>query len=268
MELYQLFGHNIVRIMGSMIIWGGADVIQMQVYCLMYRFCAIHSNPRFLRFFMSWTGLIIFHLIGYFITFSVSIPGYYLIADEQKTNYLKQFLTNDIKNHLNFNTPIIFVDMNSWIVIVGVFYISFMFLLSLILGFFMSGHIILYLKRNVKSFNKKTYKMHLQLTIILIIQQITPLFFMILPITTIGIFALTENIDKISSTSFNIGVTILAIYPSTNALICIIFITPYWNFTKKWIIKFLHYCKIIKNPADHLPNIISRNNVSTLSIVA
>ena len=49
MELMEAFGHNSCRIIFSMVLWGGADVIQLQIYCLMYRFCAIHPNPKMLK---------------------------------------------------------------------------------------------------------------------------------------------------------------------------------------------------------------------------
>ena len=48
-QLVELFGHDFCKFLFSMILWGGADVIQLQTYCLMYRFCAIHPNPKLLK---------------------------------------------------------------------------------------------------------------------------------------------------------------------------------------------------------------------------
>ncbi|KAE9546847.1 hypothetical protein FO519_009941 [Halicephalobus sp. NKZ332] len=246
-ELVEIFGQGFCRFLFAMILWGGADVIQLQTYCLMYRYCAIHPNPKLLQMFMSWPGLIIFHIIGYTITFSLSIPGYLSIADAKRTNELLASVPPEILVNRGPRTPIFVLDVNYPIVFGAVLYICFLLLVSIILGFYMAVHIILYLRKHASNFTERTYKMHLQLTVVLIVQQITPIIFMVIPVATVILIAVMNGGNVyISKTAINIIMLMLTFYPMTNALICVIFITPYWNFTKQWCLWILYRLHIIK----------------------
>ena len=63
--------------------WGGADILQLQDYCLIYRYSVIQQNVDRHRKFMSIPSFIVFHIIGYGICFAASIPAFFVIAEQE-----------------------------------------------------------------------------------------------------------------------------------------------------------------------------------------
>lgn len=216
---------------------------------------------------MSWPCLIAFHILGYAITFSISITGYLSVTDEQTTNNLLAALSPEILANKGPRTPIFFLAVDSPVVFYGVLYIFVMFLVSIVLGFFMAIHIILYLRKHASNFTAKTYRMHLQLTVILIVQQITPIVFIITPIVTIIAIAIRNGGSVyISKTAFSVVVALATFYPMTNAAICIVFITPYWNFTKEWVFWILYKLHIIKKTTvDNQKIVVLNSAISSMT---
>lgn len=218
--------------------------------------------------FMSWPSLIIFHIIGYTVTFSLAIGGYFCITDEESSNYLLATLPPETLRNKGPRTPAMFLDINSSILQFGILYTIILLFISIALGFFMAIHIILYLRKNVSSFTEKTYKMHLQLTVVLIVQQITPILCIILPLIITVLIGIVNSGDiQISKAVLSIILTVATFYPATNALICIIFITPYWNFTKGWILWIFFKMKILKQEADEQKVVVIPTNVFSVTYV-
>uniref|UniRef100_A0AC34Q1L5 Uncharacterized protein n=1 Tax=Panagrolaimus sp. JU765 TaxID=591449 RepID=A0AC34Q1L5_9BILA len=70
---------------------------------------------------------------------------------------------------------------------------------------------------------------------LLCIQVTNPIIFIVLPLIAAIICAVTGV--KLSMMPVQIGMLLFTIYPCFNAVITIISITPYYEFTKNWIKK-------------------------------
>uniref|UniRef100_A0A7E4VRQ3 Serpentine Receptor, class T n=1 Tax=Panagrellus redivivus TaxID=6233 RepID=A0A7E4VRQ3_PANRE len=243
-NLEPYFGSNVTRAFICIAFWSGADLIQLQDFCLIYRFTALHPNRNVRKWFMSWPSMIAFHIVGYGICFAACVPIWFIVVDEsEKLSYMAMF---DSSIFLDIEPGNVFTFLNENSSIVP-YYCSCLFVgfgFHLIVSVTLSTNIIRYLSHNADKFSTKVYRMHRQLTIILIVQIFTPLMFMIIPIC---ILVMTTYLEiPLSNTLGHIGILLITIYPSTNTIITIVCVTPYRKFTTNWM-KALFSLATIRN---------------------
>uniref|UniRef100_A0AC34RQA7 G protein-coupled receptor n=1 Tax=Panagrolaimus sp. JU765 TaxID=591449 RepID=A0AC34RQA7_9BILA len=112
-----------------------------------------------------------------------------------------------------------------------------LYILSEILSFVSLFFIYKALSLNSSKLSKRTYKLQQQLIRLLFIQVINPIIFIVLPMTA-GIFCVFLNM-KVNMFMAETGMLLASIYPCFNAVFTVIFITPYYEFTKCWIKKYI-----------------------------
>uniref|UniRef100_A0A7E4ZX22 G protein-coupled receptor n=1 Tax=Panagrellus redivivus TaxID=6233 RepID=A0A7E4ZX22_PANRE len=244
-DLQQIFGPNVVRVFICAAFWCGADLIQLQDFCLVYRFTALHPNKNLRKWFMSWPSMLVFHVIGFAICFATCIPIWYTVIDEaDEAAYMahydpsifKAIQPGDVTTFFKVASPI-------WTYYCPAVLIGFG--LHFILSATISISIIRFLSQNAHAFSVKVYRLHKQLTIVLILQIFTPLIFMIIPISILVMYTLYLKIP-VNATAAHFGILLLTVYPSTNTIITIICVTPYRRFTTNWIRALVTVPPIVK----------------------
>uniref|UniRef100_A0A7E4W3X2 Serpentine receptor class gamma n=1 Tax=Panagrellus redivivus TaxID=6233 RepID=A0A7E4W3X2_PANRE len=192
--------------------------------------------------FMSWPSMIIQHVLGYAVCFAVAIPIWYAIVDEKDypaymarydPSTFNEIKPGDVYGFLDEKSPIW-----KWYCIMALVGFCYFFFGSLLL----SAYIIRQISKNARKFTEKTYRLHLQLSFILVVQIILPLIFVVGPLSIVFFYFVYWE-QPLSSNAAYIGVTLLTVYPSTNTFITIVGVTPYRNFTTNWIMAIIHFLK-------------------------
>jgi hypothetical protein len=128
------------------------------------------------------------------------------------------------------------VDLTNRISKPGIFIAALGLTLSEIYCVSVAFIVLFMLKRNSAKFSKQTYRLQLQFTILLLAQFITPLFLIVVPAVYYLTFVIIlggKSKREITQLSF----TCLTIYGATNALMTIIFVGAYRQYTyKKFIV--------------------------------
>ena len=211
----------------------------------MYRFTVIQQDARYHDLLMSIPGIIGMQIIGESICAIIVIPTYItVIATEDRTYELLKFYPMESYIHLLPWAHIVVFDIFHPAAKYLTAFVSVMFVFSQGLSVACCIYIIRTLKKNASSFSANTYKMHLQLTRILLIQLFTPLFFVVVPICGFMFAAIFKT--SVPTWTGEVNMMVVAIFPLITTGINIVCITPYWRFTKRWIRETLIALNIIK----------------------
>uniref|UniRef100_A0A7E4W3Y1 7TM GPCR serpentine receptor class x (Srx) domain-containing protein n=1 Tax=Panagrellus redivivus TaxID=6233 RepID=A0A7E4W3Y1_PANRE len=248
-DFVNFFGLRVGKVLWAVIFWCGADLLQLQFFCLLYRFCALHPNEDLRKKFMSWPSMIAFHILGYGLCFSVSIPVTYTVVEvADYPAYMARYNASTF-DLIKPGDVYGFLDEESsvWSYFCPV--VLALFVMNTVLSLLLSAYIIRMLSQNSKNFSKKTYRLQLQLSFVLVIQIILPLIFVVGPLSVLFIYMVYLKIP-LTRTAAYIGVSLLTVYPSLNTLITIVCVTPYRNFTVKWMMVIVN---LIKRPCFGKP---------------
>uniref|UniRef100_A0A915DBE0 Uncharacterized protein n=1 Tax=Ditylenchus dipsaci TaxID=166011 RepID=A0A915DBE0_9BILA len=217
-----------------LLVFFGTALISAQGYCLLYRLTVVLDNKRYYEMFMSKFSFIFFHCLGVFFVSGTSIPSFYSLAP--KEDFFP--IISKYPESLAYIQPdSIFICINTnqtYAAVTGLSILSGTVLAESV-SFAVAFGIIKTLRANVESFSAKTYKMHLQLTFLLIAQLSTPILFVLLPVL-IGIMAMYFHFH-LNKFMGQIGVILCSSYASTNSLLVILFVTPYRNYSKNVVRK-------------------------------
>uniref|UniRef100_A0A915CY91 G protein-coupled receptor n=1 Tax=Ditylenchus dipsaci TaxID=166011 RepID=A0A915CY91_9BILA len=189
----------------------GAGIILVQDNALLYRLVAVQPNKIYMHYFLHPVTVVLHNAAHSAFEFGLAILAYYCFPAPEE---LPKILAN---------YPHILENVRNG---------------SVVFSIKLSSYALVYtLSRNSRNFSKKTYKMHKQLTILLIIQLTAPVIFVIVPLSIQIAGILFEH--EFSETGTQIGVLILSLYASFNSILTIFFVTPYRTFTLSWIIWLL-----------------------------
>jgi len=126
-----------------------------------------------------------------------------------------------------------------------------MFALTAIFGMFaeifcllLATATIRYMRMNSSSYSPQTYRMQLQLTVLLIVQLILPLIFVVLPLlyrfypaycTVLGISACRAYVEKLG-VGAKIFPILLLFYPALNSALTLFFVAPYRHALRRMLL--------------------------------
>ncbi|KAI1705197.1 serpentine type 7TM GPCR chemoreceptor srh domain-containing protein [Ditylenchus destructor] len=194
----------------------------------MYRSLSILDDGKYYRMFMSKPSFVICHLILAFVAIGITVPFHFgLEADSNVSKFVSKYPS--AAKILNEESVILYMSSdNSWMkrmMLVMVFGMAFAEVCSLAMAF----GIILHLKRSSAFFSAKTYRMHLQLTFLLIAQLTTPIVFVLLP--TILTLILVANKFAVPQLPVRVLIIFLTLYAPSNSLLTVLFVTPFRKFT-------------------------------------
>lgn len=167
-----------------------------------------------------------FQLSGYAIALGITIP---LVSTMADANEIHDLLKSYPMVQIPQDALIIYMNvLNPKFIYIGLG-IFFAFTVAEISSFITSYFIIKTLRKNIKKFSSTTYKMHLKLTILLIIQLVIPIVTFITPIVTEVVFLLNGTVTSNFATMT--GFVVLTLYPLSNCLLVLFYIRPYRRYT-------------------------------------
>ncbi|KAI1706541.1 serpentine type 7TM GPCR chemoreceptor str domain-containing protein [Ditylenchus destructor] len=224
--------------------------------CLIYRWLVVRSNDDALKIFLKPSTLVIVSIVGLFIAVSNALASYFLaMKPEDYANYIsygkKLSEYPHIWEKLQDDFSVVFMyDPDSTIIQIY-FILGFVqFILYEVISIAIAWNILYTLRQNSQYFSPKTYKMHRQLTFLLIGQLLIPIMCIVLPTSIL----LLSVLFHFRITSWNNDVIMLtqALYASVNSLMTILFVTPYRKYTFAKIACWSNKPSRIQ-PADHVP---------------
>ncbi|KAI1722398.1 serpentine type 7TM GPCR chemoreceptor srh domain-containing protein [Ditylenchus destructor] len=229
------FGTTGARVLLCIIIYAAVNLLAGQAYCLMYRLSVIWENRKVHHIFMKPITLVLMQIFWQLLALAFSIPAYECFTNSERFR----------EAYRTWGLPLPYISPDE----VGLFmeyvprtrtYAEFIvggFVLSEILCFLIAYLIFRNLKKNSHHFSKKTYRIHLQLTLLLVIQLSLPFIFIVFPIGYALKAALTN--DPLNEGAGDIGIIMLSLYATVNSFVTIIFVTPYRRYTKRKLLSVL-----------------------------
>ncbi|KAH7694515.1 hypothetical protein AAVH_38436 [Aphelenchoides avenae] len=109
-----------------------------------------------------------------------------------------------------------------------------------------TGYLVINRLRRTAKFSVRTSQMHLQLTRLLIAQILSPVLCMFLPVAAACVAILANGGILVYALDGYIALTMLSLFPLINAMLTILFVAPYRQFTVKW----LTFGKVILNKME------------------
>ncbi|KAI6170922.1 hypothetical protein M3Y97_01105000 [Aphelenchoides bicaudatus] len=188
---------------GCAALGSAALIIAIQIYCLLYRAFALPLTKRYYDIFMSLPVLVAFQLFGY------SVGA----------------LWDAVKDIVKENETIFMVDTTDPLTKILLYLICSLLLLAELVSFVLAIGILLYLRNHASLFSKSTYKLHVQFTLLLLVQLISPLILLIIPGTIyVNKIINHESIEKIY---IQAGFLTVTLYGFVNGGLTVIFVGPY-----------------------------------------
>ncbi|KAI1719840.1 serpentine type 7TM GPCR chemoreceptor srh domain-containing protein [Ditylenchus destructor] len=211
-------------------------LVASQDYCLLYRLTVVLEDLRYHRWFLSKTGYMVFHFIGLIFCILISVSFYYSVADIDKISAV----IGKYPEAVELVPPgaiLICLDTNlkwsQWMIVI---LISSMVVAEFV-SFGVSYGIMKTLSKNSRGFSGKTYRMHRQLTYLLVAQLSTPIFFVLFPVA-VALWSMVFHVP-ISQLMGRIGFMLFSLYASTNSCLTIFFVGPYRIYTANLITSLL-----------------------------
>ena len=197
----------------------------------MYRFTVITQDTRYHNFLVSIPGIITTQIVGHLICAVIVLPAYFtVITTEKRKNELLSLFSPIVYSKIPPDCPIVMFDTFNHIAIILAIFVVIMFAVSQSISIGCCYYIIKTLKKNASNFSASTYKLHLILSWVLLVQLILPVGLVVIPVCGFLLIATTKmNIHKTNAATWvgECGVVIIAFFPCTTAMINIIFIKPY-----------------------------------------
>ncbi|KAH7718175.1 hypothetical protein AAVH_14378 [Aphelenchoides avenae] len=251
------FGHEGARISVVLLYTFGVNLVGSQVYSMVYRVTAVHTNPSVKRRFLSWPFVALF-LLSMLAT-SAGLSYAIHIATVRDTDEL--YDGRDISAEMSRNAAgdTIYVHRDLWraflhwmkvteyiteedtsMMCFNSFdwttrYVQAGIVLLFVLIEVVSSSAAFWIIRRVgrlSSQSQAARRMHVQLTRLLLLQMLCPLICMLGPVLY---FVMSVMWFRASIVGPYVGLVIIGVFPMVNALLTITFVGPYRRFTVGWL---------------------------------
>ncbi|KAH7694614.1 hypothetical protein AAVH_38335, partial [Aphelenchoides avenae] len=122
------------------------------------------------------------------------------------------------------------------------------------------------LRKNARSFSARTYRLHLQLTVLLLAQLTSPTVFVMFP-NIVAVVSMLTHFD-LYQWHGRIGFLLFALYAPCNSVLVIFFVTPYRKFTAEWIRRVLpkRLANMVGGKPEEVVTVIERNTSMSLTV--
>ncbi|KAI1693079.1 serpentine type 7TM GPCR chemoreceptor srh domain-containing protein [Ditylenchus destructor] len=247
----QDFGLDFAHVMVCAVVFSAVQIMAAEFYCLLYRLTVVFQNRKVHKIFMHPISKVFAQILFVCIGLFFSVPTFHLYLDKEGVvisqtswiNFAAQSLHYTIELH--DNSIILLINLDT------TFFTAAKVICCCLCAFSVICLLIIFailraLRKNAHTFSKKTYKIHLQLTILLIVQLICPVVFVILPTGVSLIFALSgyftpQGFGVVLGHVFMIAISF---YGTANSILTMFFVKPYRRHTKSLLQKIL--CPFIK----------------------
>jgi Serpentine type 7TM GPCR chemoreceptor Str len=107
--------------------------------------------------------------------------------------------------------------------------------LLLCIGLVLAVLIFKNLREHSEHFSQRTYAMHRQLSVLLVMQVFGPAFFVVLPVGVIVATLLSSAISLSGDIYGDIALTLISFYTINNSLMTILFVAPYRRYSRELV---------------------------------
>ncbi|KAI1704158.1 serpentine type 7TM GPCR chemoreceptor srh domain-containing protein [Ditylenchus destructor] len=233
---FKFFGARFSLVMVSFVTFCAYNGKMAQDYCMMYRLTIIMESNRIHETFLRLPCVILFQIVMFCVSFTAAIFAYFSFMDDSLA-YLDRFPSESGKTEEwripQFNRNAVMV-CTAWfdksltnMVTLSVWILG----ISEVLCFLMAASIFFILRKNISRFSKKTYAMHMQLTLLIVMQYISPIFFMFGPVSIILVRQFIQVNDPPQNSFGDFLGTSCSLYGCANTCLTLIFVTPYRRYT-------------------------------------
>ncbi|KAI1704699.1 serpentine type 7TM GPCR chemoreceptor srh domain-containing protein [Ditylenchus destructor] len=249
----QGFGHDFARIMLCMVVFSAVQIMASELNCLLYRLTVMLPNKKVQTLFVRPISKILVQLVFVCIGLFFSIPTYNIFLNQEQLvpflAYWKIHAAQDL--HIDIVVPedtVILAHDSSFFGPAKVVFVS--ICLTEIVCFIIAFVIVRMLRCNAHIFSKKTYKIHLQLTILLVVQLISPILFIAIPVCSSLLYSLFDQ--PIPTVIGDILMLALSFNATANSLLTICFVTPYRRYTKSLLQRIFCLSKKPIQPVERI----------------
>ncbi|KAI1692002.1 serpentine type 7TM GPCR chemoreceptor srh domain-containing protein [Ditylenchus destructor] len=274
---YKYFGAQFCLIALCFTLFCVVNVKTAQDYCMMYRLTVILPNKRIHEYFMKWQIAVLTQLFLLGLSLETSLTLYLSFREPGALTkeYIDTWFVEPIEEYwrlpdFNRNATILctnwFSPHQTRLVWTGISIIA----VSEVFCFVMAATIFGILRKNISRyesklaqlgiaennrilpyhvgrFSRKTYSMHLQLTTLIVVQYISPIIFLIGPLSVL-IYKQFGGTDVPTRALGDSMVVAFSLYGCANTLLTLAFVAPYRNFTKKKLLGLLLRIGLRKRP--------------------
>ncbi|KAH7707215.1 hypothetical protein AAVH_25566 [Aphelenchoides avenae] len=208
-------------------------------YCLLYRMVVILEDTRYHQLLVTKAARVGGQSFGVCVSIAVGTVLYKGFITERGAalELVRNFPAS--VPLLRPELPVAALDYKKPWVLIAFSCIFFGLILSEAVSFGVVYVIIRTLRAHSASFSAKTYRMHLQLTVLLLVQLCSPVVFLIFPIIHTIYDVFTDN--EITPTTGRIGFMLLSMYASLNSMLTLFFVTPYRRYTVERLAMLLRF---------------------------
>ena len=218
--------------------WSGFIVLSgtctklTQDYCLLYRWILVANKPKLLKFVNHAAGAVFIQLLILLTGIGLGIGSWWTFFPyNQIPNYLAKW-ADEVPPLPAFST-------NSVMLCVDVYYnpativfaetVAIAFAISEVLSILFAVGTFKALRNNSTKFSRKTYRMHVQFTALLVAQFVAPFVFMIGPVLWNLYRGYIDYVGKppVQKPFGDFLITMITLYGAVNTILSLVFIAPF-----------------------------------------
>ncbi|KAI1692610.1 serpentine type 7TM GPCR chemoreceptor srh domain-containing protein [Ditylenchus destructor] len=233
---FQYFGQTGAKVGMSMVLFTAVCVIMAEVNCLLYRMTVILSDQRIHEWYLKPVCVIFIQIVILGMASAYGIRLFDIFLDGQQIpEWLQRYSlvwpvpppSNDtILLAIEFDPAFTKTHSRASALTTTIGICT----LELLCGS-MTFFIIRTLRKTAHMYSRKTYKLQIQLTLLLLAQLASPVVFFLIPVVYAmgcGLIDCGTN----NSLTGEIGMIMITLYALSNPLLTISFVTPYRSYTR------------------------------------
>jgi len=260
------------------VFFAGAQVLTTQCDCLIFRLAVILRVEGFYKGLISKRGSLICRAIDISIGLAFSLPMYWCVDNGTVEVAVQLDPEHDLVKYpyllalTDASAVRLFLDLTASSIWAYAGCLLAGFALLEAVCFAMGYTIVRVLRQNAHCFTARTYRMHMQLTVLVALQLASPVLYIVLPISMVCLYSVFYC-QRLSLTAGQVGITAMALYATNNSLLTLCFVTPYRRYTMKKMRKIvlslmgptLRLCRgVIRT--EHKPSLAVVTDASTIQI--
>ncbi|KAI1702724.1 serpentine type 7TM GPCR chemoreceptor srd domain-containing protein [Ditylenchus destructor] len=232
------FGHDGASIVFSLAFFIGAAIIAVQDYCILYRMTLVSNNRKHKEIFLRRSTTIMLLLLIFVISFGVAFGISQTLYSSEDVELIVRSLVGLGLLHESESVSVSCINVWSRTTLIVGAMIGILFVSTQV--FFLGCGVWIIKKiRRQAVFSAKAKTIHIQLTKLLIVQMITPVIFVLVPVVFTQSIQIVLSLFNIPYFVFYMAILSISLFPLTNAILSLGFVAPYRKYTVKLIRRLL-----------------------------
>ncbi|KAI1697179.1 serpentine type 7TM GPCR chemoreceptor srh domain-containing protein [Ditylenchus destructor] len=232
------FGREGASIVFSLAFFIGAAIIAAQDYCILYRMTLVSNNRKIKDVFLRHSTTIMLLLLIFVVAMGVAYGISQTLYSSEDTEIIVRDLVDRGHLHESDSISVSCINMLSKTTVIVGAMIGILFVSTQ--AFFLGCGVWIIKKiRRQAVFSAKTKNMHIQLTKLLIVQMVTPVIFVLVPVVFTQSITVVFSLFNTPYFILYLAMFSISLFPLTNAILTLGFVAPYRKYTVKLIRRLL-----------------------------